>query len=208
MVWRSARRRRLQLRQAIQNPSYHARSSRRARAGTWKSGRYTLGARHCSVGDATVFGSASGNLRRPPIPKAQKELLRVVAQPLGIAERLAGADAQEHVVGMRVGFAKVMDVVGADEREPEVAGDCRQAAVDHPLILDPVPLHLEEEVARPQDVAIGAGGLDRLLLLLVRQPLGHLALEAAAQPDEALRVLSQQLLVDARLVVEALGVAC
>ena len=41
----------------------------------------------------------------------------------------------------------------------------------------------------------------------MRQPFGDLALQAAAQADEALRVLREQLLVDARLVVEALRVA-
>ena len=44
-------------------------------------------------------------------------------------------------------------------------------------------------------------------LLLMRQPFGDLALQAAAQADQPLRVLRQQLLVDARLVVEPLGVA-
>ena len=47
----------------------------------------------------------------------------------------------------------------------------------------------------------------RLPLLLVRQPFGDLAFQAAAQADQALRVLREQLLVDARLVVEAFGVA-
>ena len=34
-----------------------------------------------------------------------------------------------------------------------------------------------------------------------------LAFEAAAQPDQAFGMLGQQLLVDARLVIEALGIA-
>ena len=42
---------------------------------------------------------------------------------------------------------------------------------------------------------------------MMRKPFGHLALEAAAQPDQPLRVPGQELLVDPRLVVEAFGVA-
>ena len=54
---------------------------------------------------------------------------------------------------------------------------------------------------------IRGGRFARLAVLLMRQAFGHFPFEAAAQPDEALRVLRQQLLVDTRLVVEPLGIA-
>ena len=120
---------------------------------------------------------------------------------------MPGADAQQDVVRVRVGVAQVVHVVRADQRQLQIARDGRQPAVDEPLLLDAVPLHLEEEVFGAEDVAIRAGRLDRLAFLLMRQPLGDLALQAAAQADQSLRVLREQLLVDARLVVEAFGVA-
>ncbi len=58
-----------------------------------------------------------------------------------------------------------------------------------------------------EDVAVRGGRVDRLLLLLGADAGRDLALQAAAQADQPLRVLREQLLVDARLVVEALGVA-
>jgi len=75
-----------------------------------------------------------------------------------------------------------------------------------PLFFDPVPLHLEKEIVRPQDVAICCRRFDRLAVLLMREPFGDLALQAAAQADQPLRVLREQRLVDARLVIEPFGV--
>ena len=76
----------------------------------------------------------------------QEELPRLVAEPLGVAERLARADAQQDVVGMGVGVAQIVHVVGAHELELEIPRHAGQAAVDRPLLLDAMPLHLEEEV--------------------------------------------------------------
>src|SRR5258706_938669 len=43
---------------------------------------------------------------------------------------------------------------------------------------------------------------------MMRQSFGDLALQAAAEADQAPGVLRQEFLVDARLVVETFGVAC
>ena len=131
----------------------------------------------------------------------------MILQALGVVDRLAGADAEQDVVRLEVGVLQVVDVVGDDELEPEVLRDRLQPDVDDPLIVDALILHLEEEVLAPEDVAVGRGRGDGLLLLLGADAGGHLPLEAAAQADQPLGVLREQLLVDARLVVEPLGVA-
>ena len=51
-----------------------------------------------------------------------------------------------------------------------------------------------------------AAAATRLPGLLRADLGGDLALQAAAEADQAFRMLRQQLLVDARLVIEALGV--
>ncbi len=98
----------------------------------------------------------------------QEELLRVVAQALGIAERLGGADAEQDVVRVGVRRLQIVHVVGADHRQPEILCDRRQAAVHEPLLFDAVPLHLEEEVVRAEDVAIRRRRFYRLPILLMR----------------------------------------
>jgi hypothetical protein len=99
--------------------------------------------------------------------RLQEKLARVVAQPLRIAERLAGTDAEQDVVRMMIGFAQVVHVVGAHHRQPEILRERRDSGVDDPLLLDAVPLHLKEEVVRPEDVAVRCRCLERLALLLV-----------------------------------------
>ena len=104
-----------------------------------------------------------------------------------------------------VGLLQVVHVVGDDERQAELARDRLQADVDDLLLLDALVLHLEEELSGAEDVAEGGGGLERPPVLPAPQARRHLALEAAAQADEPLGVPGQQVLVDPRLVVEALG---
>ena len=83
----------------------------------------------------------------------------MVAQPLCVVDDLARADAQQDVVRHVVGLPQVVHVVGADQRQAEIARERRQARVDDPLLVDALVLHLEEEVAGPEDVAIGGRGV-------------------------------------------------
>ena len=138
----------------------------------------------------------------------QVELIAVVAQPLLVGDVLAGPDAQQHVVRAIVPLPQVVHVVRADQRQPEVGGDRRQAAVDHQLVVDALVLHLQEESVRAQDVPKRRRGLAGLPRPVATEVGGHLSLEATAEPDDAVGMGGQQLLVDTRLVVEALGVAC
>ena len=90
----------------------------------------------------------------------------MIAQAVRIVDRLAGADAQQDVVRLVVGVLQVVDVVGDDQVEVQIPGDRLQADVDDLLLLDALVLHLEEEVVRAEDVAVGGRRLQRLLLLL------------------------------------------
>ena len=75
------------------------------------------------------------------------------------------------------------------------------------LFLDALVLHLEEEVPGPRMSRYAAAACDRLLLLFGADAGRDFPLQAAAEADQSVRVLREQVLVDARLVVEALGVA-
>jgi hypothetical protein len=136
----------------------------------------------------------------------QEELIPVIAQAVLVVHRLPGTDAQQDVVRLVVAVAQVVDVVGAHERHAEVGGDWQQPVVDDPLLLDALILHLEEEVALAEDVLELRGGGNRLARVGTADFAGDLALEAAAEPNQALGVPCQQLLVDARFVIEALRV--
>ena len=96
-----------------------------------------------------------------------------------------------------------MDVIGGDERQPEVAGEG-----DHPLdqgllVGKAVVLHLEEEIPGTEDVAVGGGQVPRRGGVVPQQRARHLTLEAARETDQAGGVAAEALPVDPRLVVEA-----
>ncbi len=147
-----------------------------------------------------------GEHARHLLRRFQVELVAEVAQALGIVHRLAGPDAQQHVMCPEVLPIQVVNVVRANERQPEGLRHALQADVDRALVVDALVLHLEEEVAGAQDVAVGGSSLDGALFLFRAQMKRDLPLEAAAQPDQPARVLRQEFLVDARTVVEPLGV--
>ena len=138
----------------------------------------------------------------------QIELIAVIAQAIAIVDVLAGADAEQDVVRTMIAVRQVVHVVGRDERHVQLARDRHQPLVDDQLLLDALILHLEEEIARPENVAELRGGLERLPLAPGPDFARDFALQAAAEPDQPLRVLREQVFVDARLVVEPLGIAC
>ncbi len=137
----------------------------------------------------------------------QIELIPVVFEPLLVVDGLSGADAEQDVVRLEIGILEVVHVVGDHQVESEIRSNRLQAHVDHLLLVDPLILHLEKEIAPPEDVAVRGRRLQRLVPLLGADAGRHLPFEAAAQPDQAARVPGEQVLVDPRLVVEALGVA-
>ena len=137
----------------------------------------------------------------------QVELVAVIAQPVLVVDRAGRPDAQQDVVGDVIALLQVVDVVGGDQAQTELARDRRQPAVDDLLVLDAVPLQLEEKTVLPENVAEGGRGLHRLGGLIGGERLRNFALETAAQADDARRVPREQFLVDARFPVEPLGVA-
>jgi hypothetical protein len=137
----------------------------------------------------------------------QKELIAVIPEPLLVADVLARADAEKHVVRMPVGLPQIVDVVGADEGQPEIARDWQEAGIHRALLVNPLILHFEEEVAGAEDVAKRGRRLEGLAWLFGPEPGRDLALQAAAEANQPARVLGEPRFVDPRLVIEAVGVS-
>ena len=136
----------------------------------------------------------------------QVEVLGPELPALGVLVERARLQAEEHVVRLGVVRFDVVEVVGGAEPELELPGEPDQRLVDLLLFLHPVPLDLEQEAVRPEDVAVGRDGLASAVLLPAGDLGGDLAGQAAGERDQAFRVLGQDLLVDPRLVVHALEV--
>ena len=142
---------------------------------------------------------------RQHLPLAlEEELLGREAHAILVREAGAGLDAQQHVVRDRVFLAQVVHVVGGHQLETRAGGDLGHALVDLGQFFDAGLLHLQVDVALPEDVYqplhFGVGGC----VLAELQSLGEAAAGAAREADEAVGMLAQEGVVHARLVVVAL----
>ena len=134
------------------------------------------------------------------------ELAFGVAHAVGIADNFAGRDAQQHIVSLGVVGPQVMDVVGRYDAHADFVGQLGQQGHDPQLVFDAVVLNLDEEVVRPDQVAIELGHLSRFVAAVAEHQSRHLAGQAGGHDDQPLGMFGQDGLVDSRLVVETVEV--
>jgi len=163
-----------------------------------------------AVGDVEGAGEGVGQFPEEPLHLLRGldvEILGAEAPALGIVVEGAGLETEEHVVGLGVALLDVMEVVGRREAEAELLPEPDQCLVDRLLLLDSVPLDLQEVVLGAEDVTVGRDRLPGSLGVQAGDLGGHLTGQAAAQGDEAPGMAGEHLLVDPGLVIEALQVA-
>ncbi len=154
-----------------------------------------------ALGDLERAGDRLGPLgerARHFLAVAQVELVRVERQ-LRRRDRALGLHAQQRRVVVVVLAAQVVHVAGADEAAAELARDPDDPLVALVLWGEPVLLHLEVHVLRPEHAQQVVGVGARLLLAVVEQPLAEARGQAARERDHALRVALDLLEVDGRL---------
>ena len=95
-----------------------------------------------------------------------------------VVEARAGLQAQEDVVRLRVVTVDVVKVVGRAQAEAELLAEAGEHVVDLRLLVDAVPLHLEQETVLAEDVAVRADRLACALDVAVDDPARRLALQA------------------------------
>ncbi len=147
------------------------------------------------------------HLRERPLhlgPRLQVKLLAVEAHALFVLELGAGLDAEHGVVRSGVARVHIVDVVGADHRQPEFLGQLEEPGDDLPLLGQAVVLHFDEVVLAAEDLHEPGAGLSRVLEALVQKVLRHQRGEAAGEADQPGGVLGQRLEIGPGLVVEAL----
>ena len=99
-----------------------------------------------------------------------------------------------------------MDIVGPDQPDAEIAGQLDQHPVRGLLVGYVLVLDFDEESLWTENIEIFAGHAAGVGLPPRQQQLGHLAAQAGGGADQAFMELRQQFPVDARLVVEPLGI--
>ena len=120
----------------------------------------------------------SGKRRRHLGRGLEVEVVRLELQAAGRVEVGGGADAEQHVVGLVLGPANVVEVVGDDQREVQLGGETEQLLVEPPLLGQAVVLQLEEEPVFSEDLRVAARDRAREVPVLDLQGARDLAVEA------------------------------
>ena len=134
------------------------------------------------------------------------ELVAGELEAVFIGERGFGLNRQQRLVGGGVGLFDVVPVVGRHHADAEFLRPGLQNGVVLLLLGQAVVLNLDEVVVSEQ-LAVPQQPRPRVVLAPLHQQLLHFGAQAAGKGDDAFVVLLKQLVVDARLVVVALGVA-
>ena len=133
------------------------------------------------------------------------EFLRLKGHGIGLVHRGVGLDADKDLLHPGVLFGEVVGVVGADERDARLPGQTHDLRADGTLLLQPVVLELQEEVLRPEYVAVFQRDPFGPVIVSLGQRPGDLPGQTGRQGDEPLMVFPQQLPIHTGPAVEALG---
>ena len=97
-----------------------------------------------------------------------------------------------------------MAVVGRDNADADLLGDAHQIGNDPPLLGNSVILQLHKKAVASEKVAVIFRLLLCALVVARKQSARQLSRKTGGQADQALMILLEQLVVDARLGIEAL----
>ncbi len=121
---------------------------------------------------------------------------------IGVLNRLAGLDAQHHVLGVSVVLAEIVAVVGRHHGKAKIFFQAEQVGMDAMLLLQTLVLNLQKKVVRAKNVTVDRGSGAGRVVVIFHQALGHFAFQAARESDQPLGVFGKKFLAHPRLVVE------
>ena len=149
----------------------------------------------------------AGEVERHLFRRLEVEVVGLELPVVRVLERVARLDAEERLVRARVGVAEVVDVAGGDGRQLQLLRKLDELRQDARLHLEVRVLQLDVDVVPPERLVSRSSSASASVARLSSSALQTRPLR---QPDRAirpLRVLLEELPVDARLVVVALEVA-
>ena len=150
-------------------------------------------------GQGRRVGDGPGHLRRA----LEIELVGLELHAPGAVDRPARLDAQQGILGLGMFGLEVVHVIGGHQGNPPAGRQLEQGLIDLVLLGQFVGLDFQVEAPR-ENLGIFPGRGLGPLGVVVGEALGHLAVEAGGQGNEAAVQLLQKFLVHPGAVVEAL----
>ena len=130
------------------------------------------------------------------------QLIGIEFHPVRIIQRLAGLQAQHHVMRARIVLLQVVTIVRSHEREAEFLMNFHQAGIRNALMLQAVGLHFQVIAVLPEYLDKLAGGAHRAIHIFLPDQPRYFTTQAAGQGDQAFVVLLEQFLIHPRFVIE------
>ena len=122
---------------------------------------------------------------------------------LGVAHGLAGLNAHQDFLGVRIGVGQVVAVVRGDQRNAGFLGEPDEFAIDAVSCLEALVLNFEEKISFAENIAQAVSAFLGLIVFLRKNRIGDFAAQARGKRDQAFAVLGEQFVIDARLVIKA-----
>ena len=159
------------------------------------------------VGDAKRVFHRFGNVLElfPHLVLRLQIEVRAVMQRVAL-HRAAGANRDQHFVHMLVFAPQIMRVVRANQRNAGLVMNVDEMRIDFVLTRQIVIHQFEKEVFFAEDVAIFFGAALRFVQFLIHHQLRNLAAQTGAAANDALGILRQQFVINARLVIKAVEI--
>ena len=169
-----------------------------------RNGNETIGIGHLVRNDAGVRDRLGkvGKERRHLVARLHVELVRLHLHAGGIVQRALGLDAHEHVLHLPVLFFEVVHVVGRNQSDVRLARELHQKRQDLLLFGNAVILDLNVKVLAERFFHLQGKRLC-LFVLARKKKARNTPRKAGREADDAVRMLFEDGIVDARAVVVA-----
>src|SRR5579863_6128205 len=137
------------------------------------------------------------------VARFQVEIGMVPVHAIGVGHGLPRLNAHEDFVRAGVFAAQIMRVVGGDQRDAGFDGEAIDLGDETLVLVEPMVLNFEKEVFLAEDVAVGVSEPAGVVVFFGENGFVEVAAQAGREADEAFGMCGEEILVDARLVVEA-----
>ena len=163
-----------------------------------------------AAGDFDGVGQRLRMVREQPLhfrAALHIKLIAGIAHPVRVAHQITVLEADQYIMRIAVFLLDVMHIVGRHQRQTGALGHFDNMLISRSLLGNAVILNFEEKIARPEDFGIFLRQRHRFINRSLGAGFRDLAFQTGRQTDQPLAVLPENLLIDARLIMEALQMA-